>query len=357
MEATTHRRLIAESLRARAPELAEALARRLIADHPGLESRYAPLPVDKWSEHYLGRLCDLAAAIDADSPPVFAAQVGWAKAAFSARGVPISDLSACLETLAAVLPAELDPSDAGLIHTFLAAGREVLHTPPETPCPALSVCTPQGRLGGEYLLALFEGDRLRAASIVLDAVKNGLSVQDAYLNVFAPVQREVGRMWHLGEISVAEEHFATATTQIVMSQVAMLAVRRPPNGFSVLAASPELNSHELGIRIVADFFEFAGWRVIFLGCNIPAADIARAAIEFNVDLVALSAMLPTHLCPIEDAIRQIRELCAGSPRPRIIVGGKGFECCPSVWKNIGADGCAMDAISAVQLGASLVGNS
>ena len=83
--------------------------------------------------------------------------------------------------------------------------------------PQLLPDTAEGRLASEYLLAVLEGDRRRASHVILDTVDGGRAIRDVYLQVLLPAQREVGRMWLVGEVNVAEEHFASATTKMVMS--------------------------------------------------------------------------------------------------------------------------------------------
>src|SRR5262249_31800717 len=134
----------------------------------------------------------------------------------------------------------------------------------------LSADTPEGRLGASYLLALLEGDRLHASRLITDAAKAGMPVSHNYLCVLWPLLKELGRMWELAEIDVAEEHFATATTGMVMAQLYPYLERKKSNGRTVVAATVEGNQHELGVRMVADFFEMAGWRAVYLGSGVPA---------------------------------------------------------------------------------------
>ena len=69
------------------------------------------------------------------------------------------------------------------------------------------------------LLALLEGDRRRARELVFAANGMELSIPRKYLEVLLPAQSEIGRMWLANEITVAEEHFATATTRSAMAQL------------------------------------------------------------------------------------------------------------------------------------------
>ncbi|QYU70444.1 cobalamin-dependent protein [Leptolyngbya sp. 15MV] len=124
-------------------------------------------------------------------------------------------------------------------------------------------------------------------------------------------------------------------------------------GRSSAAASVEGNTHDLGVRFVADFFELEGWRAIYLGPSVPVADLVQGAHDFGADLVALSATLATQLRAAEDTIALLRASDI-SPSVRVIVGGQGFAAAPGAWQAMGADGFASDAREAVTLGDRLV---
>jgi MerR family transcriptional regulator, light-induced transcriptional regulator len=161
-------------------------------------------------------------------------------------------------------------------------------------------------------------------------------------------------MWVLGEINVAEEHFATATTRLVMAQLQARTLGRPANGKTVVAAAVAGNQHDLGIQMVADLFEAGGWRAIQLGANVPGEDLAQAVEFYNADLVALAFAMPNQLPALKDAISAIRASQFGT-RVKIIVGGSLMPDATEIVKACGADGFANDALDAISLGNAMVG--
>ncbi|MCA9287675.1 MAG: cobalamin-dependent protein, partial [Phycisphaerales bacterium] len=275
---------VAELLHAEAARVGHDAARRLLADN-GVSSRWGGDALTTWARALESRVHELAASVAAQRPRDLASRASWARAAFEARGIDPRDLVASLEALRDAALAAVPEDDASLVSGVIDAAIDAARGPaPEVPAE-LSPDAPNGRLAGEYLLALLEGERLRALALIRDAVAGGrASVPDVYQHVFIPVLRDLGRMWHLGEVNVAEEHFATATTLISMSQIAPLAPRAPSNGRSVLAATVAGNTHEVGVRMVADRLEWEGWRVVYLGPNVPAEDLAQAAVDFGVDV-------------------------------------------------------------------------
>jgi methanogenic corrinoid protein MtbC1 len=161
-------------------------------------------------------------------------------------------------------------------------------------------------------------------------------------------------MWQNGEINVADEHFGSYTTKMVMTQLLSLAQFQPPNGKTVLTAAVAGNHVDIGLHVVADFFEMAGWQTIRLGADVPARDLAESVESFNVDLLALSASLTVHLDTIKSTILTVRGGHCGDA-VKILVGGRAFAGSSELAVQLGADGHAADPDEAVRLGGQLVG--
>lgn len=346
------RRFTAELLRTSAAEAATHAAALLVDRSPSIERRYAMPALDQWRANMLGRVHDLASAIEAGDPAIFAHQVQWAAVAFAARKTPLSDLVLSLECLAEQIGRELPDEDRSLIDAYFEAALRAAAGPaPEAPS-FLRTETPQGRIAGRYLLAILEGDRRAAVGIIDDAAASGICPREIYTSILRPVAQEIGRLWHLGDATVAEEHFATATTQLVMGALYSRLPRATQNGKTAVAAGVEGDAHELGIRMVADFLEMDGWRVIYLGVNVPADDLAQAVEDYQADMLMLSATLVTHLVRAESAVAATR---ARRPGLKVIVGGGAFTACPGHAAAIGANGFAKDASEAAALARRLCG--
>ena len=116
------------------------------------------------------------------------------------------------------------------------------------------------------------------------------------------------------------------------------------------------NQHDLGIQVVADLFEMDGWRVIQLGSNVPADDLAQAVEFYDADLVALSVSLVTQLPALEETIAVVRKNQRGAA-VKILVGGCGVMGAAELAKSKGADDYATNALEAVARGNALVGDT
>src|SRR3954469_6228445 len=97
-----------------------------------------------------------------------------------------------------------------------------------------------------YLQALLASDVPGAQRAIADALAAGADPQRLYLDVLQPALYEIGRRWSHAEISVAQEHLATAATQSAMARLsaALGEARRPARGSVAIVAcvSDELHS-------------------------------------------------------------------------------------------------------------------
>lgn len=324
-----HAAIIESSARVLAAHAAELVLQRRPDAHA-----FGTPAFSGWQEHLAGRLHELAGAMRAGEPALFGDQLHWAKIAFAARGLDTDELIASTHALQEALAEGLPDGAEDAIAPYIAAARAALDRQVRSAAPAIS--GPHGQLASRYLLALLEGDRHAAIGQVMHAIDAGLAPRDALVHVLVPVSREVGRMWHLGEVTVGEEHFTTSTAALLMGAIRERIGIADPNGRSVLIASVPGNRHGLGGRIAGLLLESAGWRVIDLGTDIPGDDLVRSAADFQVGLVVLGVMMTTQL----DTARATVQALRADPRlgrVGVIVGGHVFDNAPNLWKRLGAD--------------------
>jgi methanogenic corrinoid protein MtbC1 len=211
-------------------------------------------------------------------------------------------------------------------------------------------------LARQYLDALLRGDRRTACELVLNAVGQGTSAKDVYLQLFQPTQHEIGRLWQMNRITVAQEHYCTAATQLIMSQLYPHVFATERIGRRLVATCVGDELHELGVRMVADLFELEGWDTYYLGANAPADTILQAVEAQRVDVLAISATMTFHVREVAALIDRVRRHEA-SRDVTILVGGYPFNVAPGLWQEVGADGYARDAEQAVMLAQRLVGGT
>jgi methanogenic corrinoid protein MtbC1 len=158
-----------------------------------------------------------------------------------------------------------------------------------------------------------------------------------------------GRLWQLNRVTVAEEHFVIGVIRRIMEQVHDRITgtgRMPRKKKTVVAVCIGNELHEIGIGMVADFFEREGWNVYTTGANTPVKSILAAVKDRKADVVALSNTMPSNLSGPRYLVRSLRA-GADSAHVKIIVGGSPFVTLPDLWHRVGADAAASSAEDAV----------
>lgn len=326
---------------------------RMRERHPGLVESFGGAGFHDVQSHCEGLLDHLSTALWCGEPVLFDEQVRWIKSAFEARGVRLDALRASLACLRDELGQGLPQNASRAAVAMLERAARVVETPAVPNASVLAGDAPATVLARGYLLAALEGRRKDAIDVALRALDSGMSVGEVYRDVLARAQIEVGRMWQDGEIGVAEEHFVSRVTEQALAFVNARMPRATKIGKRVLVTSANGDLHDIGLRMIADHFEMAGFEPIYLGASTPADDVVRAAIDFEVDLAAIAAKLTLLVRATAELVRALR----AEPRTRtlpILVGGLPFQVAPRLWRTIGADGCARSAEDAVEAGKRLV---
>jgi methanogenic corrinoid protein MtbC1 len=326
---------------------AEACA-ALLAKHADIDSRFGSDTQEMWTDHLQQRLVELSVALAAGDDNLFAARLAWSRSAMQARGLTSADLDTSLTALRAALTEQLD-NDAGTaaVACIDQAMQMLEKSSPGKLEPVLDAGAPLDRLALQYVQTVVAGNVLPGMQLVIDAVERGTTVADAYLRVLLPAQQEVGRLWHLNVLSVSEEHLVSYTTQRLMAELSKHVQHKPDNGFTAIAGSVAGNVHDIGIRAIAYLLEIEGWRTIYLGSDIPQAELPNTLDTFEADVLLLSVALTAQLPATARSIETIRK---NSKHPvKILVGGNGLSEHADLWRETGADGYATNAETALQL--------
>jgi methanogenic corrinoid protein MtbC1 len=186
-----------------------------------------------------------------------------------------------------------------------------------------------------YLAALLASDRSAALRLMLDqGLGQGLAVPDLY-HVVEAAQHRIGVLWQENRISVAQEHVATATSQLVLAHLYPALPRAWPNGKLVLVACVEGEQHDMGARVAAEFVEMAGFDVRVLGASVPRDTLVATVRQSPPDLLVLSATMTFHVPQLRDTVLQSRE--AGGDRVRLAIGGHALTWTPRLVEQLAID--------------------
>jgi methanogenic corrinoid protein MtbC1 len=232
---------------------------------------------------------------------------------------------------------------------YLMAGVFVVSSSPDELPSYIAHDDPLSDLVRQYMKALLAYDKASAGKVILDAAERGVPVRAIYDHVFARVQREIGRLWQLNKLTVAEEHYCTAATQIIMGQLSRYIPAPKKHGRVMVGACATGDLHELGSHMLCDVFEMEGWDTTFVGANVPISSAVRMVRARRAEVLAISASISYHIGAVEKLIATLRA-SAEFDRVKILVGGAAFET-EGLWKKIGADAYARtpdEAVAAVE---------
>ncbi len=289
-----------------------------------------------WQGHFKQRIIELAAALRAEQPALFTEKVLWLRKAYAARGISSAIPKAVLEIVSETVADAMPGDAAAAVSAIIAEAVTALDSPEDGGFPdsALNPHDERDALTLRYIAACMDGQTLEAASMILDAIDNGLSPEDAVIRVLLPAEKEIGNLWHRNDASISQEHLLTNTTIELLAIIGRNFARAPGSGHKVLTASVSGNVHDIGIRATDLMFRLAGWRTFYLGTDLPPNEIAGSADYFDVDVVILSATIATQIDAVTRTVEAVRRTAAD---PLIIVGGSVFESALDLWKHVGAD--------------------
>ena len=178
---------------------------------------------------------------------------------------------------------------------------------------------PAGSLSGESIDACVEAALgLDAPGLDAALFRAGLSLglERVLEEVHAPFLRELGRRWEEGLATPSHEHLASVRVRAHL--LGFLEAQRTEDGPRLLATTPSGEHHELGALLAAVVAASAGWRVTYLGPDVPASDIVAAARQVGARAVALSVVHPD---PATDVREEIQRLVAAMPADVAVLAG------------------------------------
>ncbi|MCL5125711.1 MAG: cobalamin-dependent protein [Deltaproteobacteria bacterium] len=302
------------------------------------------------SNHHFNYLVE---ALKQSDPTLFADYVVWLKQLFEGIKIPPEALPKMLDCTGEVLFERLPPEMTQVIYEYISTAKKRIQAELIAQPSFMTPDAPLHDLARQYLDLLLNGERHLASNLILQAVDRGESVKNIYLYVFQSSQYEIGRLWHSNKVSVAQEHYCSAATQLIMSQLYSHIFSTEKVGRKLVAACVGGELHEIGVRMVADFFEMEGWDTYYMGANTPTSSILEAIERHEADMVGISASMPFHRGPVQELIANIRDYDPDG-KVKILVGGNALRTSPNLWRQLGADGFADDAQQAIYLANQLL---
>ena len=144
--------------------------------------------------------------------------------------------------------------------------------------------------------------------------------------------KRIGNCWADGTLRVVHEHMVSV---IVSSFLLNLkeTYKIPNNAPKIIFSTPIGQQHELGALVAGAAAASVGWKVIYLGTNLPSTELIAASEKLNVKCIGLSLVYP----PSDpDLKRELSKLKSLSSKVKIFVGGRSAITYSDVLKDLNA---------------------
>jgi methanogenic corrinoid protein MtbC1 len=178
--------------------------------------------------------------------------------------------------------------------------------------------------------ALIELDDIRADEI-LEQAFTMYTMPTVYVEIIAPTLVEIGEAWHRGEVFVSIEHFSSSYLR-----GRLLAILQAHSHLSqmprIFVGCAPTERHEMGAMIFSVILRQQGYRVVYLGQDVPTDDLIELARREHPAMVCLSASSPTTALLLRNLNEQLSTI--QSPTPIFVYGGRAFDNDPDLCRAV-----------------------
>jgi len=202
---------------------------------------------------------------------------------------------------------------------------------------------------------LFAGNAKAVAELTSKALTEGLKPSEILNDGLIKGMSEVGVKFKANEIYVPEVLIAARAMKAGME---ILKPKLAESGVEPVAkmiiGTVKGDLHDIGKNLVAMMMEGAGFEIIDLGIDVPAEKFIQAVKENHPQVVGMSALLTTTMVQIRENIKAFQEAGVRN-NVKVLIGGAPVT--QKFTDEVGADGYAPDAASAVDKAKELLGIS
>ena len=194
----------------------------------------------------------------------------------------------------------------------------------------------------DFIKLIEKEDKKASIDFALSKIMGGeLDIVTLYCDVLAPSLNDM-KCEGTEEFCIWKEHVRSGIIRSIIENCypyvekeRVEKYKSKPTGEKVIVLCPTEELHEIGPRMVADFFTLLGYDVTFVGANTPKRSFLSAIEDLKPKYVAVSVTNYYNLSAAQRTIKDIRGTKHG--KVKIIAGGHAFRKNPEAYKEIGAD--------------------
>ncbi len=278
----------------------------------------------------------------------------WLNSLFENKGLSEDVFKNTYNCIQEVIQKDFEPKDVKYLNNILNDSIEKALHESNRLNSYITEDNPHKDFANKYLKFLLANKKTKASNLIVKEAFSEMSVPEIYLNILEPVQKEVGRLWHANEITVAQEHYISSVTQLVISQLYSHFLSSGGEKGNIVTTAVGTELHEIGIRMVADLLEIDGFDTLHLGANTPNSSIIESLKKNKSILLGVSVTLPLHLKELKQLIEMIRSEPELADL-KILAGGYAFNQNPELKDDFDVDAYSINAQDAVKKANLLIG--
>jgi len=203
--------------------------------------------------------------------------------------------------------------------------------------------------------SLIKGKAPQVKKLVKKALDEGVGVEKILNEALVAGMDVVGKKFQANEFYVPEMLIAARAMKAGMEVIKPILIQEDiKSQGTIVLGTAKGDLHDIGKNLVGMMLEGAGFEVIDMGVDVAPEKFIQTAKEKKAHLIGLSALLTTTMVGMKDVIKALKE--AGlDGKIKVMIGGVPLT--REYADEIGADGYASDAASAVDEAKKLLGNS
>ena len=167
-----------------------------------------------------------------------------------------------------------------------------------------------------------------AADQILNQAFAQFSMETVCVEIMQSGLADIGTLWYRGKASVQQEHFASELA-VRRLHALISAAPQPIQKGTVLVGCPQGENHTFSLLLITLLLRYRGWDTVYLGANVPKAQLKETIAKRKPDLVVMAAMRLATAETLLDTAHYLLET-----QVPLAFGGRIFNLNPDLYRRI-----------------------
>lgn len=176
----------------------------------------------------------------------------------------------------------------------------------------------------KVVMYLILKDEYRIIEILKSYYEQTKDILQVFTDIVTPAMYRIGILWEQGDISIADEHAAAEIMNRMVDWFTVQEIKSEHDGQCAICMAVSPEQHTLGVKMVASYMDFSGFRSIYIGNNLPTKELIEIIRKEKPKVLVFSVTLNSHQDSLINMIKVIRHIEIFSDID-ILVGGQGLD--------------------------------